>query len=361
MSLLELGWSSPWADRFQSLPPAPDWQPARVIRQDRGVYTVMIESGPSFAAPSGRLLNETTDPLALPAVGDWVALEAREGDAPGRLHAVLPRQSRFVRKVAGRRSAPQLVAANVDRLFLVTGLDENFNLRRIERYLLVASQSGAEPVIVLNKLDLCADPESTLEAVAAIAGGAPVIALSATRGDGVDALRTFLRPAQTAAVLGSSGVGKSTLLNALLGEARQLVQANRADDHRGRHTTTARELFILPDGSLLIDTPGMRELGLVAEAGTDDPSFALIDELASACRFRDCQHGEEPGCAVRAAIAAGTLEAAQLEHWRRLRREQAVAARQAEARLQREGSRRGKPVNRRPRPRPPAPRPQADE
>lgn len=347
MELFELGWNSDWEARLARLGPTPGGHPARVIRQDRGRYTVLGAEGLHLAAPSGRFHHLASSSEEHPAVGDWVVIEPdRHEPGSARLHAVLPRQSQFVRKVAGRSHAAQVVAANIDTVFLVTGMDENFRLRRIERYLAVAAQSGAEPVVVLNKLDLCPDPAATIAAVGEIAGPCPVVALSALAGEGLEELRAFLRPFQTAALLGSSGVGKSTLLNALAGDHRQAVQANRAEDGRGRHTTTARELFVLADGALLIDTPGMRELGLLDQGeATLGTGFEEIEALVSQCRFTNCTHETEPGCAVLAAIAAGTIGPEQLEHWRRLQRERAFAARQQDVRLQRAEAAKWKKIN----------------
>jgi ribosome biogenesis GTPase len=335
MQLFDLGWNSSWEAHFKNLSPAAAWAPARVVRQDRGRVTVVADAGVFSATVSGRFKHHYRNVIDQPAVGDWVAFEDKPETTAGRIHAVLPRSSQFVRKAAGKSNAPQVVAANIDTLFLVTGLDQNFNLRRIERYLTVAEQSGAAPVIVLNKADLAPDLDSALAAVEAIASGVPIVALCAFEATQLEALRTFLRPGQTAALLGSSGVGKSTLLNAFAGEDLQVIQENRGDDSRGRHTTTTRELFRLPNGALLIDTPGMRELGLVDQGEPVGQAFKELDALTAQCRFSDCQHSTEPGCAVQAAIAAGTLGAAHFEHWQRLQREQAHAARQQDARLQR--------------------------
>lgn len=327
MSLHLLGWNARWDTAFAPHLAA-GLEPARVAREDRDRYVVLDESGARSAELAGRLRHEARSRAELPAVGDWVAL--RPGAASSAvIHAVLPRSSMFVRKVAGETTEAQVVAANVDSVFLVSGLDGDFNPRRIERYLASAWESGAEPVVVLNKADLADDVEARVAAVAALAPGAAVVALSALAGAGVDALARWLGAGRTVALIGSSGVGKSTLVNALLGAERQATGGVREHDSRGRHTTTHRELVPLPGGALLLDTPGMRELQLWGdETGLDD-AFPEVAALAAGCRFRDCRHEREPGCAVLGALERGELEAERFESWRKLQRELAwLAARQ---------------------------------
>jgi ribosome biogenesis GTPase len=239
------------------------------------------------------------------------------------IQQVLPRQSQFVRQAAGTVTAAQVVAANVDTVFLMSGLDGDFNLRRIERYLVTAWDSGAHPVVVLNKTDACADLAGAIAAVSAVAPKVPSHAISAMTGTGLEQLTPYLAPGQTVALIGSSGVGKSTLTNALLGTAQQATQAVRADDSRGRHTTTRRQLIPLPSGALLIDTPGLRELQLWSSGSGLADTFGDITALAAACKFRDCQHQDEPGCAVQAAIATGDLRLQRLLSYHKLQREQA--------------------------------------
>jgi ribosome biogenesis GTPase len=334
MSLHHLGWNAHFENLFvphrnRGL------EPARVSREDRGRYGVLDERGARSAELAGRLRHEARTRAELPAVGDWVAL--RPGAASsGVIDAVLPRASAFTRKLAGETTEEQVIAANVDVVFLVSGLDADFNPRRIERYLAAAWESGAEPVVVLNKADLSQDLESRLAEVAAVAPGAAVVPLSALGGQGLESLEPWLLPGRTVALLGSSGVGKSTLVNALLGQARQETGSVREEDSRGRHTTTHRELVPLPGGAVLLDTPGMRELQLWGDESGLDGAFPEITELAQQCRFRDCGHEGEPGCAVLGAVDDGTLGADRLESWRKLQRELRWLASRQDARARAE-------------------------
>ncbi len=289
--------------------------PGRVVKSGRRQHQVATEHGEVAAVVPGRsyVHGERSEPV----VGDWVALRTRRDRTV--IAAVLPRRSAFRRRAAGRATASQVIVANVDIALLLMGLDDDFNPRRLERYLALAHASGARPVVVLNKRDLAADLARSLADVRAIAPGVPVHAISAKHDDGLDALAPYLQPAVTLALLGSSGVGKSTLLNCLLGHDRQRTAEVRRTDGKGKHTTTARELIALASGALLIDTPGMRELGMWddAEEGLD-MAFADISALAAACRFSDCRHASEPGCAVRDAIATGALDPARLTSFRKL-------------------------------------------
>lgn len=239
-------------------------------------------------------------------MGDWVAFTPFNLDE-GLIHAVLPRRSVFARKAAGSSNVEQIVAANLDRVFLAMALNQDYNLRRLERYLALAWESGADPVVVLTKADLCHDLDARGQAVAAIAGIVPVIVTSSLTGAGLDLVRALVEPGRTAAILGSSGAGKSTLINRLLGAEHLVTQPIREDDGRGRHTTTRRELMLLPGGGLILDTPGMRELGLWDGACGLEAAFDDVEALTEACRFRDCEHGSEPGCAVQAALCDGAL------------------------------------------------------
>lgn len=317
MTLPDLGWRDAFAAAFT--PYTETCIPARVVLEQKNLYRVLTPDGEWPALVTGRFTYEAATRMDYPVVGDWVAATLA-GDT-ALIHAVLPRRSLFARKEAGARTAAQPVAANVDTALLVMGLDDNYRLGRIERYLALAWESGAEPVVLLTKADLCPEVETRVAAVEAAAPGVPVHALSVYSGDGLAALTDYLQPGQTVVLLGSSGVGKSTLVNHLLGEARQRVNEIRAADGRGRHTTTHRQLFLLPGRALLIDTPGMRELQLWhADDGLAE-TFADIDALAAECRFVDCEHGGEPGCRVQAAVSAGTLDPQRLERYYKLRKE----------------------------------------
>ncbi len=354
---LGLGWDPAWAAAFEPYA-APGRRPARVIAVHKETAIVRDpETGTDRSgAVSGRFRFDALAPSEYPAVGDWVVLEPTRPEAgpddPAVISAVLPRRSAFVRsaadanrRTAGRLIDEQVMAANVDVAFLVAGLDRDFNLRRLERYLAVAWSSGVAPIVVLNKVDIADDLEGRLVAVTSIAPGVPVVVLSALTGDHLADLGSHLRAGHTAVVLGSSGVGKSTLVNALLGEARQATAAVREDDSRGRHTTTHRELFVLPGGALLIDTPGIRSLEV---AGADEGMAAAFDdivELATRCRFNDCRHRDEPGCAVRDALADGSLDAGRLASHEKLERELAHNERKGDPRARAEERRRWKAIH----------------
>lgn len=318
-SLFDWGWTADLADHFDQLDPA-GLIPARVVRQDRQQYLVRSSEQMYTALLLGKMQYAASDPSQMPAVGDWVAIEAFD-DEQAIIHAVLPRFSAFVRKEAGGRTRQQVIAANIDTVFLVSGLDHDFNVRRMERYLVQAASSGATPVLVLNKADLCSDVATRLADVERVAPGVAVVVLSAQSGEGVAHLQAHIAPGHTIAVLGSSGVGKSTLVNRLLGDERQATGAVREDDSRGRHTTSHRELFLLPEGGILIDTPGLRELQLWADTSSLDATFADIEALGAACRFKDCSHEVEPGCAVQEALSTGDLDADRFQSYLKLRRE----------------------------------------
>lgn len=328
-NLPALGWDERYSTAFAPMA-AEGWQPARVILEHQHIYRVATDHDEMSATVSGRLRHAASSRSDYPAVGDWVAIQ-RPGSGRATIHAVLPRRSRFLRKMAGSTTEAQVVAANVDVIFIVAGLDHDYNPRRIERYLVTAWEGGATPVIVLNKADLEPTLQPRLDEIARIAPGVPVHAVSCRSDDGVATLGPYLQVGRTVALLGSSGVGKSTIINRLLGFDRQRTRDVRASDSRGRHTTTNRELVVLPTGGLLIDTPGMRELQLwnVGEALED--AFDDVRAAAADCHFRDCRHGTEPRCAVKIAVTEGRIAPERLENYRRLQRElDSLAVRQDE-------------------------------
>lgn len=317
------GWSETLQRQFEPFA-ARGLVPGRVIVQQRGLYRLATDQGELSAELSGRFVHEAGE-AGFPVTGDWVACAVRPDESAATIHALMPRTSLFVRKQAGPAQAAQAVAANVDLALLVASLNGDLNPRRLERYLAVAWESGATPVVVLTKADDCADVEAAVAEVERIAIGVEVHAVSAVTGQGLDAVAALLRPGRTAVLLGSSGVGKSTLVNALAGKALMAVGEIRAHDERGRHTTTHREPILLPSGALMLDTPGMRELGLWdAEAGlaaTFGDVEREIEVLAAGCRYRDCGHRKEPGCAVRAAVEDGRLDEGRWKSWVKLQRE----------------------------------------
>lgn len=319
MSLNELGWNSFFQSHWDASP-GRSHVPARVIGEQRGAYRLASESGEMVAELGGGLRYRATGRAELPAVGDWVAVEIRsEGRA--KIHRVLPRKSKFSRNAAGDQVSEQVVAANIDTIFLITSLNTDLKLRRIERYLSMVWESGASPVILLNKTDLAGNVTESTSQVGDIAIGVPVHAISAKTGEGIEALGTYLGVGQTVAFLGSSGVGKSTLVNRLLGAEVQLVREIRESDERGQHTTTSRRILKMEGGGLLMDTPGMRELQLWDTESGIDQTFEDVLEFALGCRFTDCEHESEPGCAVRQALADGVLQVERFDSYMKLRKE----------------------------------------
>jgi len=326
--LEELGWDTYFTDAFASLK-LPDTIPGRVVTIEKDICQVLTEAGELAAQVSGRFRFEARGDN-YPAIGDWLAVRPLPGEAKAIIHAVLPRKSKFSRQYSGGRqlteggrTEEQIVAANIDTIFLVNGLDggRGYNIRRIERYLAVAWASGAAPVIVLNKADLCPDTESITSEVERAAYGVPIYVVSAVTGTGMDDLRQYLKKGRTVALLGSSGVGKSAIINALLGEERLATGEVRQSDHEGRHTTTRRELILVPGGGAVIDTPGMREIHVWGDEEGLDNAFQDISELAKSCRFKDCRHDSEPGCAVREALRNGQMEMKHFKNYLQLQRE----------------------------------------
>jgi ribosome biogenesis GTPase len=336
LELDALGFDSFFERAFRALG-RPDLEPARVAWSAHGSLDVWTRGGEHAAHLGGRLGHGSVDPSERPVVGDWVAI-----DSAAIVRARLARRTHFARQAAGGAAVAQVVAANVDTVFLMTDAGDDFNPRRIERYLVSAREGGAQPVLVLNKVDLCG-PERLVEIFAAAERRAPgiaVVPIGARDGTGLDGLSRWLARGRTVAVVGSSGVGKSTLVNRLLGEDRVQTSAVRTSDGRGRHTTTRRELYRVAGGALVVDTPGMRELTPWGGADAADAAFADIATAATGCRFRDCAHDGEPGCAVLAAVRAGRIDPDRLENKKRLDRELAWAGRRRDERASRAEARR---------------------
>ena len=334
--LAALGWTPEFAQALEALA-SPDLIPARVAAQHRSGYLLYTQAGELAGTPSGRLRHAADAGADFPAVGDWVAV--RTAGEHAAIEAVLPRRSVFVRSDADPTrlntvAGAVVLAANLDLVLVVTAAYQDLNIRRLERYLAAAWDSGARPLVILTKTDLVDDAPALVRLIEAAAPQTSVVPVSNRTGEGVAQVRALIGPGQTAALLGSSGVGKSTLINGLLGRARQSVSEVRADG-RGRHTTTARELILLDGGGLVLDTPGMRLFSPVDDAGLD-AAFADIEALARGCRFGDCRHGEEPGCAVRAAVEAGVLEADRLAGYSKLQRELAHVERKDDKRAEAE-------------------------
>jgi ribosome biogenesis GTPase len=333
---------------------APGERPARVVEVQRGRYGIVTRDGSGKAVTvdataSGRLYHEASDNCLLPAVGDWVVVRM-DGPSPNHatIRTVLPRKSAFARREAGdkeERIAAQVLAANVDTAFIVAAADHRWSLRRIERYVTLAWEAGVEPVVVITKADMAEAPEALVEEARALSPGLEAVLVCAPEGRGLEALSPWLRPGKTVVLLGSSGAGKSTLLNALAGSEIAATGAVRGDDDRGRHTTTHRELFRLPSGALVIDSPGLREIQVLAGEEAMAAAFADVEAIALRCRFRDCSHGSEPGCAVREALESGELDEGRYEGWRKIGREVAFLAAREDPRLAAEHAKRWKVIN----------------
>jgi len=326
MTLADLGWNDAFALAFAPHAAA-GLEPARVVCElRRNFYAVQTASGEVLAECGGGFFHHARKPDQFPAVGDWVAVRIRAGEQRADLHAVLPRRTKFSRRASGSEEIEQIVAANIDTVFLVSGLDLNFNPKRIQRFLVAAKESGAEAVVILNKSDVCDDAEKVRDEVEILVPGVPVYITSSITRKGLKALAaTYLKAGRTLAFIGSSGVGKSSLINALVRDDALPTAEVREKDSKGRHTTTRRELVVTPSGALVIDTPGMRELQLWGvEDGVDD-AFADIKEYASRCRFTGCGHTNEPGCAVRSALEKGELTQLRFDSYLKLKQEKAAS------------------------------------
>lgn len=350
MALADLGWSDAIAAQFEPWRGRPHLEPGRVIVEFNYLYRIAVEGGEIEAALAGRVKHHATRRSDLPAVGDWVVVRRGTDASRSSIVAVLPRRGRFSRKAAGNVTGEQVVAANVDVVFLVMALDADFSLRRLERYLVLSQESGATPVVLLTKPDLVADPDARAGEVRAIARGTPVHLVSPKLGHGIDRVAAYLPPGRTGALLGSSGVGKSTIINRLAGRDIQKTRDVRMADSKGRHTTTHRELVVLPAGGLIIDTPGMRELQLWDAGDAVRETFEDLEALAAGCRFGDCRHRDEPRCAVKAAVEEGRLPRARLESYLKLQDEIAAVERQRDERALLEEKRRSKITGKAPRP-----------
>ena len=314
MNLLSLGFSPVFKAQFQEYEEK-GFIPARVIRSCREIFSLVHEYGEVEGELSGKLRFMAESAADLPAVGDWTAVMLLDQGEKALIHALLKRKSQFSRNEAGPRTQEQIIAANIDTVFLVTGLDGNFNARRIERYLTQVWNSGANPVILLNKSDLCEDPGQYLDQIQSTTFGVPIFALSALENEGMDVIHPYLQSGQTVVFIGSSGVGKSTIINRLLGQEMLKTQNVRETDSRGRHTTTHRELFFIPNGAAIIDSPGMRELQIWSGQAEPSRTFQDIEDLAAQCRFNDCTHRAEPGCAIIQALESGDLDPGRWENY----------------------------------------------
>ena len=345
MDLFSWGWTHYFEAMWNSKERGSE-VPARVISQQKKFWAIAGGFGECWAEPSGKLRLEAEEGADWPAVGDWVVATVSEEADSGTIQEVLPRKSKFVRKTAGRVTQEQVLATNIDTALLVSALDGDFNPRRVERYLAQCWESGAKPVILLNKADVCANAAARAAEMERVAAGAAVYIASAKSGLGFEGLEKHLSRGQTLCLLGSSGVGKSTIVNRLMGRAIQETNEVRESDSRGRHTTSARELFALPGGALLIDTPGLRELQLWDSDEGVSRAFADIESLAAQCRFSNCRHEAEPGCTIRQAIASGALDEGRLDNWRKLLREQAFLRQKLDPEARQEQKEKWKKIHR---------------
>ncbi|WP_234032967.1 ribosome small subunit-dependent GTPase A [Paenibacillus faecalis] len=337
---MKYGWNERWQSIMDSMKDhGKPLVPARVTAQYSKQYRIITETGERIAAVTGKYEFEATSRSDFPAVGDWILVELLQGEPRAVIHKLLPRTTAMTRKEAGAVPDEQVIAANTDTVFIVVALNQDFNVRKIERYLIAVWESGSQPVVLLTKADVCDDPEPYVSQVMSSAPGVSVHAVSSVMDQGKEAILPYLIPGHTVAITGSSGAGKSTLLNWLSGEEIQRVQSIREEDARGRHTTTHRELFLLPEGAIMVDTPGMRELQLWESEDGWGEAFSDIEELAQQCRFHDCRHESEAGCAVQLALTEGTLDQGRFANYKKTERELAYLARKENSAAKRQKDR----------------------
>jgi ribosome biogenesis GTPase len=333
MDLEKLGWDSHFEKHFEQYKEK-RFMPARIALEERTLYTAYSEIGELTGKVTGRFRYNARSRSDYPVVGDWVAIKGNPDTEKMSIHGVLPRKSKFSRKISateGRITEEQVISSNIDTVFLVIALDADFNIRRIERYLSIVQESGANLVVVLNKMDICHNVYEYIKKVKSITRGVPIYAVSALENTGIEQLDTYLSKGQTVTLVGSSGAGKSTLINSILGEDRQATGDVREYDGKGRHITIKRELILLPGGGLVIDNPGMRSISLWGETGVDE-TFEDIVTLSKQCKFKDCQHKTEPGCAIKKAIEDGTLDKERYRNYLKLQRELRILAMKKEKR-----------------------------